>query len=248
MKKGEFKLNDKKEEIELMVRKGLSLRKIAQALQTDKSNIRYFCRQNNIDYSINLRFTEEYSKLVTKQELSDLLTVGYGLQRIGKIIGLTIGGVCYWMKKYGLKCIRKYNTGSCNQNYMNCKICGTKTQFVYNNLKICLCAGCKTQTKRRALKRRLVLSKGGACEICGYNRSLNALDFHHLDSEEKDNSVSNYIQVAGNFTKAVKEAEKCMLVCSNCHREIHDKTPYGEFIDHIEIVNFVDQKFNSIQP
>ena len=65
--------------------------------------------------------------------------------------------------------------------------------------------------------------KGGKCENCGYNRCIEALEFHHLDPEQKD------FQFSGNghcksWTRVKAELDKCILVCSNCHREIHSQT------------------------
>ncbi len=60
---------------------------------------------------------------------------------------------------------------------------------------------------------------GGKCICCGYNRCIQALELHHLNPEEKEISLSNY---SIGWDKVVKELEKCILVCSNCHREIHE--------------------------
>jgi hypothetical protein len=61
--------------------------------------------------------------------------------------------------------------------------------------------------------------KGGKCSICGYNKCMQALEFHHLDPNQKDIGVSTNLST--NFDKLKKEVEKCILVCANCHREIH---------------------------
>ena len=75
------------------------------------------------------------------------------------------------------------------------------------------------RTSRQRLKEKLVKYKGGKCEICGYNKCINALEFHHLDPTKKDFGIANGNAIA--FEKAKKEVDKCILVCSNCHREIH---------------------------
>lgn len=58
--------------------------------------------------------------------------------------------------------------------------------------------------------------KSSGCEICGYNRCLDALDFHHLHNKkfEVNNRKVGYL-------KMMKEMSKCIVVCANCHREIH---------------------------
>ena len=72
---------------------------------------------------------------------------------------------------------------------------------------------------RKRTKQKLVNYKGGKCKICEYNKSLNALHFHHLDPNEKDFSISGK---SLSFEKLKSEVDKCILVCSNCHSEIHE--------------------------
>lgn len=57
----------------------------------------------------------------------------------------------------------------------------------------------------------------GGCKICGYNKCLEALEFHHIDSKQKDGNISRI----RNVDKLNKEIDKCVLLCSNCHREFH---------------------------
>jgi len=85
--------------------------------------------------------------------------------------------------------------------------------------------------RRRKLKRLAVEYKGGKCEICGYDKYLGALDFHHTDPNQKDFGLSSSgITRAWNLIK--QELDKCVLVCANCHREIHAGLHSG-YQDHI---------------
>ncbi len=72
---------------------------------------------------------------------------------------------------------------------------------------------------RKRTKIKLVEYKGGKCQLCDYSKSLNALHFHHLDPNEKDFSISGK---SLSFDKLKSEVDKCILVCSNCHSEIHE--------------------------
>jgi 5-methylcytosine-specific restriction endonuclease McrA len=76
---------------------------------------------------------------------------------------------------------------------------------------------------RRVKEGMIELKKmaGGKCSVCGYDRSLYALDFHHLDPDKKDNGVC-YLLRTKSFKAAAEESKKCALLCSNCHRELHD--------------------------
>lgn len=57
------------------------------------------------------------------------------------------------------------------------------------------------------------------CSICGEDRWW-VLDFHHLDPTEKEDNVSHLI---GSPKKLQEELEKCIVVCANCHRDLHYK-------------------------
>jgi len=58
---------------------------------------------------------------------------------------------------------------------------------------------------------------GGKCRVCGYNRCLSAIDFHHRDPREKDFTISTKMS----WEMIVKELDKCVAVCATCHREVH---------------------------
>lgn len=63
------------------------------------------------------------------------------------------------------------------------------------------------------------LVKEWKCCICGYARCKRALEFHHVEPHEKDFVIAAAYTVS--FARLKRELEKCVLVCANCHREIH---------------------------
>lgn len=80
---------------------------------------------------------------------------------------------------------------------------------------------------RKNYKQRLLDVFGGECYVCGYNRSPLALEFHHKDKSTKEFNIS---EQRGGFTKHLKEAIKCVLLCSNCHREAEYGIDIGEVV------------------
>lgn len=79
---------------------------------------------------------------------------------------------------------------------------------------------------------------GGKCCLCGYNKNIAALEFHHIDKKTKLHGISD-----GNcrkLEKDIEEVKKCALVCANCHREIEasglklestfDENKYQEYL------------------
>lgn len=63
------------------------------------------------------------------------------------------------------------------------------------------------------------------CSNCGENRHW-VLDFHHLDSNKKDKSVSVLVNSCSK-KKVLNEIKKCTVLCSNCHRDLHYKEKAG---------------------
>jgi hypothetical protein len=76
------------------------------------------------------------------------------------------------------------------------------------------------QRRREKVRQIAVEYKGGSCEVCNYNRCINALEFHHLDPTKKDFGISAK-GYARSWEKVKHEIEKCILLCANCHREFH---------------------------
>lgn len=111
----------------------------------------------------------------------------------------------------------------------------TEFSLQSNNKYICTkCVIERVTNAKKRQKQKLVDYKGGKCEICGYNKCIEALDFHHLNLNEKDFGLSKkYIS----FEKAKKEVDKCILVCANCHREIHAKLNSEKEYTKITVTN-----------
>ena len=77
-----------------------------------------------------------------------------------------------------------------------------------------------TSDFRRRRKLNLVAVCGNACNLCGYDKIPDALEFHHIDPNTKEYGIAS----DGNcrdIERDLAEVKKTILVCSNCHREIH---------------------------
>lgn len=72
---------------------------------------------------------------------------------------------------------------------------------------------------RQRVKRKAVQYKGGKCQGCGYDKCIRALTFHHIDSKQKDFNISSSTV---SWETIRKELDKCILLCANCHAEVHD--------------------------
>ena len=161
-------------------------------------------------------------------KLNDLCEKGYSTYSISKELGRSQTTVVYWLKKYNLKTnIKKWETSGkkfCNR----CSEIKTLDEFYKRRNKsepspYCKpCTNNQTTERHRDFKKKCVEHKGGKCICCGFDSFMSALEFHHLDPEQKD---FNMMRVRStNFNKnpqVKKELDKCVLLCSNCHRGVH---------------------------
>lgn len=84
------------------------------------------------------------------------------------------------------------------------------------------CLNTETVNRQRKVKQDAVNYKGGKCQKCGYGKYIGALHFHHIDPDTKDIKWKNF--KLRKFNEAFKlELNKCILLCANCHAEIHNR-------------------------
>lgn len=154
------------------------------------------------------------------------------IRDICELVGKSQTTVKYWLKKYDLKTNHKSFGEQGKKDYGGsrfCNRCQTEKSiedFYSRRGKKGSSPYCKPCTNEQVIERQRKLKqiaidyKGGCCERCGYDKYNGALEFHHTNPTEKDFNISKLKQT--NFTEKVKkELDKCILVCANCHREIH---------------------------
>jgi len=78
------------------------------------------------------------------------------------------------------------------------------------------------QKRGRLRKLRLVELGGGSCSRCGYARNYAALEFHHLDASTKGFALDLRALSNRRWQHILIEVKKCVLLCSNCHAEVHN--------------------------
>lgn len=118
--------------------------------------------------------------------------------------------------------------------HVKCKICGIdlteknwcnsgKRNYYY------ICKNCKKTYDRKSHAQKYISYKNSlhnlkinGCAICGYNRCDSALSFHHVNPEDKKIGINlRYMSRENNIL--INELNKCILLCKNCHAEIHSK-------------------------
>lgn len=145
---------------------------------------------------LNLDVKRKYGKIITDEEIEKIKKLYEDLKstrKVAKILNLSRDSV------------RKYVKIN-NEKLSECELKRNKVKSVVN--------------WRIRTKQKLVEYKGGECAKCGYNKCITVLQFHHEDPNEKDFSISGK---SWSFDRLKKEVDKCILLCSNCHTELHEE-------------------------
>ena len=103
-----------------------------------------------------------------------------------------------------------------------CKTCNVEGEKNFYKSMKWYCKSCWNKKTALRTKNNAILLKmeqGGRCVKCGYDKCMDALQFHHLDPKQKEFSLGQKRQSTLSVLR--KEIEKCILVCANCHAEIH---------------------------
>ena len=176
------------------------------------------------------------------EELKAYLDRNLTLRQISAESKKCYTSIRYWMKKHGLK----PNFANFKGGYKpgqkiigddrycpSCKTYQNINDFYSRRKNNCsgYCRKCisrRTTERQRKMKKAMVEYKGGRCQNpnCstpgGYNRSINGLDFHHIDPVKKEFSISQ-MRLTSMNDKIREELDKCLLLCANCHREVHEE-------------------------
>jgi transposase len=171
---------------------------------------------------------------IERRHLEELIGAGLSIAAIANTLCLSKSSVRHWLGKYGLRtknpprrrstpeAIAARDAGVAKLTQV-CPRHG-ETAFVLEGSGYFRCRRCRVESvvkHRRKLKDILIAEAGGACAVCGYRRTRRALEFHHLDPNQKRFTLS-----AKGVTLALEtlrlEASKCVLLCSNCHAEVED--------------------------
>ena len=167
-----------------------------------------------------------------KEYLERMIVEGYTSTTISKKENKSISSVRYWINKHGLwsnlKEQKEINTPT-KEGKRKCPKCNEMLGINEFNSKRGIegassyckrCTTTQTTERMKNLKIQMAGYKGGCCQKCGYDKYIGALEFHHIDPAKKDFNPSNLKRYK--FDEKVKnELDKCVLLCSNCHRETH---------------------------
>lgn len=107
---------------------------------------------------------------------------------------------------------------------------GKDSKYWQSSCKVC--QNHRTGEMARVLKQRAVDYKGGKCQDCKMTYIIYVYDFHHLDSTEKDFNISGSKVRNMPWELVQTELDKCILLCSNCHRLRHYDLHNPDYKNH----------------
>jgi DNA-binding CsgD family transcriptional regulator len=216
-----------KEQLEGYLAEGLSLEQIGKRVGRNPSTISYHLKKHGLKPVNQGKHANKGP--ISEDTLETLISGGASLREIARELDRSVGTVRHWLRKYGLvsdagrrRALSEQarRTGQ-RRAILECAHHG-RTEFILEGRGYFRCLRCRKERVsewRRRLKQRLVQEAGGACAICGYNKCVAALHFHHLNPSTKRFALSRQ-GVTRSFAEAQEEARKCLLLCSNCHAEV----------------------------
>lgn len=237
-------MNSLKYKIIELRKKGISLKEISAKLNCAKSTVSYHINSEGLGGQINpLKFiiSDNDKNLIIKYR-----NINKSYNEINKLTNISYDKIKYVCKEENLNKqsnIFKNKVIDFTENDIITKYKELKSlrdtalyfnisryiirKYIPDNIVLENSIRVINKTKSQAVidwrvrkKIELVEYKGGCCEKCGYNKSIGALQFHHIDPRIKDFQISGK---SYSFERLKKEVDKCIMVCANCHIEIHEE-------------------------
>lgn len=213
--------------LEQCLNDGMSLPEIGKLVGRPPGTVGYWVKRHGLVANGSRKFRP--GKGIKRADLEPLVARGLTLGQIAKELEVGIQTVRYWIDRYGLphpKEIRAERRAELlrsgeTRGTFKCRHHG-ETEFFADSAGSWRCRQCQQEAvsrRRRRVKRVLVEEAGGGCAICGYDRAIGALHFHHLDPATKRFPVTSSGRTIG-LSQAREEAAKCVLLCANCHVEV----------------------------
>lgn len=216
-----------RDSLALLLGQGLSMEEIARRFGKNPSTVAYWVRKHRLEVPGREKYAARGP--LGRARLEEMVNAGMTISEIAAAVDRSKATVRHWLARHGLRThnsqrlevARDAKEAGQLTAMMRCRRHGD-TEFGLEGRGYYRCKQCRVESvarHRRRLKKVLVTEAGGCCAVCGYDRYLGALEFHHVNPEEKRMSISlNGVTLA---LEAVRiEAQKCVLLCSNCHAEV----------------------------
>jgi transposase len=216
-----------KESLERLLDQGESIERIAKRFGKDPSTVSYWMKKPGLESPYAKKHAAKGG--IERERLEQLVDAGLSIAEIAAAVGRSEGTVSHWLRRYELRTSRVVRRDARRAGLLNiemvCRHHG-ETTFSLEGRGSYRCKRCRAENvarHRQKLKAMLVAEAGRQCVLCGYDRNIRALQFHHCDRSLKRLGISGR-GVAYSIQTLRAEAEKCALLCGNCHAEVEPGT------------------------
>jgi transposase-like protein len=200
---------------------GRSIESIARKVGRDPSTVAYWMAK----HGLSSRRAERHRARggIPRDALLALVARNLTVREIAAGLGRSYTTVRYWLGRHGLEATteaRSRSARSARRRKGRCEKHG-EVEYVQHRDGV-ICARCRADSVsdwRRRAKRTLVSEAGGRCLLCGHDRNVAALQFHHLDPGQKRFGLGSR-GLAQSLDRLREEARKCVVLCANCHAEV----------------------------
>jgi DNA-binding CsgD family transcriptional regulator len=214
-----------RETLEAWLEEGLSLEQIGRRTDRHPSTVAYWLEKHGLEPAHRARHAPRGG--IPRETLEALVARHLTIREIAAEVGMSQGTVRYWLRRHRLRTTREARLRARREAPPAERFVGIcerhgETRFVIRSDGPSRCERCRVEAvskRRRHVKALLVAEAGGRCALCGYDRYVGALEFHHVDPSQKSFGLGR-AGVARSLDRAREEARKCVLLCSNCHAEV----------------------------
>jgi transposase len=219
-----------RELLEGLVDRGASLAQIGRRVGLHEATVSYWVQKHGLAAANREKHSARGP--LDGEQLSSMVSCGMSVAEIAERTGRSKTTVRYWLAKHELPISnargRRPRDGvvaardaglaeavvACPRHGLTAHSLETRGYY--------RCRRCRQDSvvrRRRRVKEILVQERGGCCELCGYDRCMAALEFHHHDPSRKTFGIAQE-GMARSIERLRAEVRKCVLLCSNCHAEV----------------------------
>ena len=205
---------------------GASYEAIAREVGCSASKVSYWAAKHGLASSHTARHAAR--EPLDEEALVALAEDGASVREIASVLDRSPTTIRYWLERLGAESpmARRRREGAiavaaeADEAILTCVVHGPARHVRRERGFRCVaCRSVAVTERRRRVKRQLLDEAGGRCVLCGYDRCVASLHFHHLDPETKRFALA-VTGVTRSLEAARAEARKCVVLCANCHGEV----------------------------